>query len=191
MTSLMAWSRFRLAAALLILLPAVVQADPPEGDEAAPASVFRVDGIKISQAHVTPGEPVSITAKVTNVGTARARGMTIVLGISDPSGNEVAGGERVVTGQAFAPGKGRTYRIRWRAPRELTPGFYSVSIAVYSSDGSVLHAWETRDSAFEAGPGKLRFTVPTTRVTPRAAEAGQTITVTTDVVNKSSFDASN
>jgi uncharacterized membrane protein len=176
--------RFRLGFAFLALFALMVHADP------ADAVSFSVTGIKASRFLVSPEATVSITAQLRNTDLDRAEGISIVLSLSDPFGNEVPGSERIVTGQTFNAGQRRTYHLQWPAPEELTPGLYTASIGVFSSDWSQMYTWQTQDSAFVVKSDELQFAVQTTSVTPQAATPGRTIRVTTRVVDASSVGAS-
>src|SRR5262249_12218746 len=130
-------SRSRTGFASLILFALIGRADP------AIAASFSVSGIKASRFLVSPDETVLISAQVKNTGLDRAEGVNVVLSLGDPFGNEFPGSEQIVAGQTFNPNQRRPYRLQWRAPDDLTPGLYSISIGVFSSDWSQIFALQT------------------------------------------------
>jgi uncharacterized membrane protein len=177
-------TRLRLVFAFLVFLLLIVYADP------AGAAGFNVSGIKASRFLVAPGAAISIRALVRNTNPDRAEEIIVVLSLNDPFGNPFPGAERIVTGQVFNPGQGRTYKLLWQAPADLTPGSYSVSIDVFSGDWRQMFASETQDFAFVAQSTELQFAVKSTGVTPKTASAGGTIKVTTQVLDASLAAAS-
>jgi len=144
-----------------------------------------------SRSVIQPGGTVSISAPVTNTGTAPVSNLFVLLYFTDPSGNAFEGNYRAVGGQSFAPGQTRSYTFQWTAPSTAAPGAYAAHIGVFSSDWQTTYAWQTAPSMVTIGTGSApTFAVGTTTVSPTSVAPGQSVTVTTHVTDTSAQSAS-
>jgi hypothetical protein len=153
---------------------------------------FSVGTIAASPTAFAPGQATTITAQVTNTGTATASGINVLLELRDPLGNAFAGNQQGMGGQTFAPGEMKTYSFRWTSATSSAQGTYSASIGVFNLNWSTLYAWKTNSQVFTVGTAaQPTFSIGATTASPASVRQGQSVSITTNVTNTSTNPAAN
>jgi hypothetical protein len=153
---------------------------------------FSIGNISASPHNIARGGTVSVTAAVTNTGTAAASGINVLLHLTDPLGNDFPNNQVVIGNQSFAAGQTRTLTFQWTAPANAVQGDYLVGIGAFNANWSTLYAWKNSGSAFTVGTANNpTFSIGATSVSPSSVARGGVATVTTHVTNTSSNPAAN
>jgi hypothetical protein len=153
---------------------------------------FSVGSITANPVSFAPGGTTTITAQVTNTGTAAASGINVLIELRDPLGNAFAGNQQGMGGQAFGPGETKTYSFAWHSAAGSAQGTYSASVGVFNQSWATMYAWKTNGQAFTVGTAaQPTFAVGTTTASPATVARGQSVSVTTNVSNTSANPAAN
>jgi hypothetical protein len=153
---------------------------------------FSAGSITASPVSFAPGGTTTITAQVTNTGTAAASGINVLFELRDPLGNMFPGNQQAMGGQAFGAGETKTYSFAWPSSTSSAQGTYSAAVGVFNQSWATLYAWKTNAQAFTVGTAAApTFAVGTTTASPTTVARGQSVSVTTDVTNTSTNPAAN
>src|SRR5262245_23666838 len=77
------------------------RADPVIVAQASPSVAFSIGTISVQPTSIQPGRSVSIRAPVTNTGTSTANGVIVRLHVTNPSGQDFANNQVIISGQSF------------------------------------------------------------------------------------------
>jgi len=160
--------------------------------QAGAVVAFSIGTIAATPTSFAPGQSTTITAQVTNSGTAAASGINVLLDLKDPLGNAFPGSQQGMGNQTFAPGETKTYSFGWTSSASSAQGAYSASVGVFNASWSTLYKWKTSDQAFSVGTAaQPTFAIGATTASPASVAKGQSVSVTTTITNTSTQPAAN
>jgi Divergent InlB B-repeat domain len=149
-----------------------------------PSIAFTIAAITADPNAIQPGQSLTFTTQVTNIGSATASGINILLEARDPLDQPFAGNQAGLSGETFAPGQMKTYSFTLTIPTGVQQGVYSASLGVFDASWSVRYAWRQNAQAFTVGTTTVpAFTFDATTVSPDTVLRGQDIIVNTRVTD--------
>ena len=108
---------------------------------------------------VAHGSPVSITATVTDSGTASLSNANVEVQVFDGSGKAVS--DNVWSGQNFTAGQSHTYTYTWNVPATQAAGTYTVMIGVFDSGWVTDYYWNSAAGTIAVTAGQAVPAAPT------------------------------
>lgn len=155
-----------------------------------PIVAFDIASIVARPATIQPGQRVTLIARVTNTGTAPAAGISILLDLEDPLGQDFPGDRQGVGNVHFAPGESRTFVFQWTSSARARQGIYGAGVGVFGPGWKPMYAWKADHQAFTLGRiSDPTFTLPQTTATPASVAHGGAVMVRVEVSNTSAYPA--
>jgi fibronectin type 3 domain-containing protein len=121
------------------------------GTPSAPQTLSFSSSATATPSTVVRGNSVSMTATVTDTGTASLSNSIVEVQVFDSSGTAVS--TNFASGQNFAPGQSHQYTYTWAVPSTQATGTYKVMIGVFDANWSTNYYWNSNGATITVTAG--------------------------------------